>query len=628
MSFKPPTQFTFQNPEEWKGWITRYLHFHRAAKLYKEEKDVQISSLLYSMGPEADDIYKTFTNTDRATFQEILQKFESYFQPKKNVIHMRAKFNSRSQLPDENIEQFIRALYDLSEHAEFADRDAAIRDRIILGVQDQELSERLQIDNVLELAEVIKRARHFEQVKCQMKEQRETPQQKIDRISSSSSANQPPRPDFRQQHLQNRRQQDHRHDQRQDFRSSPRQDQDSSRCCIYCGRRPHARGQQCPARGQTCRSCGKRNHFASVCMQRSRHAQNADIVDFHNPNINDDMHEYFFNFDTISQAQLNHNEPPWRVALEVGGSKLTFKIDTGADVCVISKKQFQNLKFPPILMPSKATLRSAGGLIKNMGEFKCIAKCGNVEFDMHAFVVDSETENLLSRSVASSLNLIQKNVDNVHPTMTPSPTDKKLTSTPKPVDMSYPVNCPPVKISLRDDASPYSLPTARRVPVPLLSKVKSELENMEQSGIIERITEATDWCAPMVPVMKKTGAVRICTDFKRLNQSIKRERYMLPTLDDILHKLNGSKVFSKLDAASGYHQIPLDDHSAKLTTFITPHGRFFYRRLPFGISSAPEIFQRVMESILEQEENVICYFDDILIHSSTPQDHEKHLGSV
>nr|KAG5711948.1 hypothetical protein BaRGS_026389 [Batillaria attramentaria] len=103
---------------------------------------------------------------------------------------------------------------------------------------------------------------------------------------------------------------------------------------------------------------------------------------------------------------------------------------------------------------------------------------------------------------------------------------------------------------------------------------------------------------------------------------------MLPTLDDLLYKLKGSTIFSRLDATSGFHQLPLDNESAKLTTFITPFGRYFYRRVPFGISSAPEIFQRTMEEILKDETNVICFFDDILVHSANPEEHEKHLQSV
>jgi hypothetical protein len=81
---------------------------------------------------------------------------------------------------------------------------------------------------------------------------------------------------------------------------------------------------------------------------------------------------------------------------------------------------------------------------------------------------------------------------------------------------------------------------------------------------------------------------------KKINNSIKRENYMLPNLEDISPKLAGSTVFSKLDASSGFYQIPLHPDSSKLTTFITPMGRFCFKRVPFGISSGPEIFQRKM----------------------------------
>ena len=114
------------------------------------------------------------------------------------------------------------------------------------------------------------------------------------------------------------------------------------------------------------------------------------------------------------------------------------------------------------------------------------------------------------------------------------------------------------------------------------------------AGVIEEITKPTPWCAPMVPVLKKSGAVRICVDLKRLNLTVERERYILPTLQDLTSRLAGATVFSSLDAASGFYQIPLHEDSQELTTFITPMGRYCYRRLPFGITSAPEIFMRKM----------------------------------
>lgn len=101
-------------------------------------------------------------------------------------------------------------------------------------------------------------------------------------------------------------------------------------------------------------------------------------------------------------------------------------------------------------------------------------------------------------------------------------------------------------------------------------------------NIIEEITEPTEWVSPMVPILKPNGDVRICMDLKKLNQAVQRERYIIPTVDDIIHKLKGSSVFSKLDALSGFWQLPLDPETAKHTTFITPFGRFFMKRLPFG----------------------------------------------
>ncbi len=122
--------------------------------------------------------------------------------------------------------------------------------------------------------------------------------------------------------------------------------------------------------------------------------------------------------------------------------------------------------------------------------------------------------------------------------------------------------------------------------------------------------------------------MRICTDYKKLNAAIKRERYVLPTVEDILHKLKGSTIFTKLDATSGFWQIPLDDESAKLTTFISPFGRYFYRRLPQGITSAPEIFQRTVEEIIAGEEHAVCFFDDILVFSENEEVHEKHMKNT
>ena len=115
----------------------------------------------------------------------------------------------------------------------------------------------------------------------------------------------------------------------------------------------------------------------------------------------------------------------------------------------------------------------------------------------------------------------------------------------------------------------------------------------------------------MVVVPKSSGDLRICVDLTPLNKAALREVHPMASVDENLAKIKGSQFFTKLDANSGFWQIPLHSESRLLTTFITPFGRFCFNRLPFGISSAPEIFQRQMSRILEDLDGVVCHMDDI-----------------
>lgn len=138
--------------------------------------------------------------------------------------------------------------------------------------------------------------------------------------------------------------------------------------------------------------------------------------------------------------------------------------------------------------------------------------------------------------------------------------------------------------------------------MPLLSKVKEELDRMEQMHIISKVDEPTEWCARMVVVPKANNKVRICVDLTRLNESILREFHPLPSVDHTLAQLAGVEVFSKPDANSGFWQIGLSPESSKFTTFITPFSRFCFNHLPFGISSVPKHFQKRISQDLEGTE--------------------------
>ena len=126
----------------------------------------------------------------------------------------------------------------------------------------------------------------------------------------------------------------------------------------------------------------------------------------------------------------------------------------------------------------------------------------------------------------------------------------------------------------------------------MLPKVKEKLESMERNGIIVKRDEPTAWVNSMLVVEKKDGSIRLCLDTKELNKAIMREHYSVPTFDDVLPQLSGKKFFSIIDMKDGFWHVELDEGSSKLVTFNTPFGRYSFTRLPFGISSAPEVFQK------------------------------------
>ena len=169
---------------------------------------------------------------------------------------------------------------------------------------------------------------------------------------------------------------------------------------------------------------------------------------------------------------------------------------------------------------------------------------------------------------------------------------------------------------------------ARTVPYALKGKIEKELDRLVQQGAIEPIY-FSEWTAPIVPVLKKDGTVRICGDYKlTLNQAAKTDSYPLPKINDLFASLAGGETFSKLDLANAYLQIPLDEAFQKLVTINTHKGLYKYNRLPFGISAAPSIFQRTMESILQGLPGVCVYLDNILITGKNDEEHLTNLSAV
>ena len=181
-------------------------------------------------------------------------------------------------------------------------------------------------------------------------------------------------------------------------------------------------------------------------------------------------------------------------------------------------------------------------------------------------------------------------------------------------------------IEMTSDAKPIAAP-ARRAPTQLMDKLKEELKCMEERGVIREVREATPWCAPTVIAYKKNN-IRVCQDFRHFNQYIQRPQMQIPTLDEVSSQLNGATMFSTLDCEGGFHQIPIEEKSQLLLTFSTPFGRYCYKRLPMGLVSSPEVYQKIMHDLVVDIKGAICYIDDLVVYGKTKTEHAEALQSV
>lgn len=169
---------------------------------------------------------------------------------------------------------------------------------------------------------------------------------------------------------------------------------------------------------------------------------------------------------------------------------------------------------------------------------------------------------------------------------------------------------------------------ARRPPIALLSRIEEKLDQLESADIIEKVTGYSDWLSPLVVLVKDNGELRICVDMRMANRAIKREYHFMPTIDDFLPRMKSAKFFSRLDIKEAFHQIELDETSRSITTFITHRGMYRYKRLMFGVSCAPEMFQKILEQLLAGCENCISFIDDIIVFGADEAEHDRCLNQV
>jgi len=183
------------------------------------------------------------------------------------------------------------------------------------------------------------------------------------------------------------------------------------------------------------------------------------------------------------------------------------------------------------------------------------------------------------------------------------------------------------KIELKPGAKPVRQ-NSRPMAPPLRKEFRAQLDTMLEQGIVEEAT--SPWASPVVPVRKKDGKTRFCIDYRALNSATVGDAYPLCSIRSNLESLQGARIFSVLDVASAYHHISVSPESRDYTAFASPFGSFRFKSMPFGLKNSGAAYSRMVDRMLQQLPPGFClsYLDDVLVYSSTVDEHLPHLEKV
>lgn len=443
--------------------------------------------------------------------------------------------------------------------------------------------------------------------------------------------------------------------------------------CYCCGKRGH-RANVCRFREYKCNQCNKVGHLAKVCRSQDRGKSNPKYNSnkrYYNNNQhyvadeenvvssiavrNDELQEDN-NYDLTNLFALNKTDEvnvtndrvkPIMVNVQVEGQFLNFEVDSGACVSVINEQCYKD-NFSALELQSTNLVLSSytNQPIKPLGKLSVFVKHKDVAKRLNLYVIAKGANPLMGRDWIRDLEVVikipnqsrpsnERSIDSGHRSFCSLAEEKSKVVNELyqkfPEVFTDKLGCyqgEPAKLVLKDNAVPKFL-KPRPIPFSLKSKVEAEIDRLVEIGILTPISNS-EWGSPVVPIIKKSGEIRLCADFRAssLNDSLIINRHPIPRIEDLFNTLQKGKTFSKIDLSQAYQQVCLDEQSKKLCTISTTKGLYMYNRVPYGVASAPGIFQKIMETILAGIQGVVCFLDDILITGENNEVHKERLYEV
>ncbi|XP_062501692.1 uncharacterized protein K02A2.6-like [Corticium candelabrum] len=609
------------NQEEWMHYVERVKFFCVANGITDTERKKAV--LLSVCGVQT---YKLIRNLlapgkpEDAEYDDIVAKVKDHVNPKPSTVVQRFRFNSRSQKPGESVVQFMAELRRFSTDCDFGDTLAdMLRDRLVCGVSDGRIQRRLLQEKELTFDKALSLARAMETAALNAEE--------IQRPTGDSLEGEV-------------------HKMQETKPSLPKM-----KCFRCLGFHPP---NSCYAQRMQCHKCKKVGHLARACRGQRQPGQARNEIAAQSPvtkthrvettpltpkaqqaveeGQSDDGVEGMYTVYVVGKECQNE---PLAVTVHINKKAVQMEVDTGASVSIVSESTYKKLwkrqELPGLRRPQVRLHTYSGEPLTVLGELDVRVRTQNQIATLPLIVVRNDGPNLLGRNWMKSLvlpwhEMLQKgHIKSIG-------TETSCTELLKRFDGVFEEGIGELKGTMAavkvKEGSAARFFKPRPVPYAYRAKVEHELKRLEAEGIIEPVRFA-NWAAPIVPILKADGSIRICGDYRlTVNQVAETEKYPLPRVEDIFASLAGGQTFTKLDLSHAYQQVKLEEQSKQYLVINTHLGLFQYNRLPFGVAAAPAIFQRIMDCLLQGIPGTVVYLDDILITGRSQEEHLRNLEAV
>ena len=578
-----------ESEESWTQYAERLEQYFAANEIKDAKK--QRAILLSVCGSKTYGLIRDLLQPQKpgdVELKEILEKLESHFSPKPSVIVERFKFHSRSRLEGKNVAEFVAGLRRFSEHCKFGTTlEDMLRDRLVCGISDDRIQRRLLGERELTFEKAVEIATATEMASRNVMDLGGKTPSSDNNVNKVEEEIAPPK-------------------------FQPKRE------CYRCGGNHDP--SSCKYKNEVCYKCQKKGHMAKVCkgkkkpQKQGRHGRRPDgkqRTHFVEESADQDDVYAMYHLSSDRKKSL-------KVDLELCRRKNTMEIDTGTSKTILNEATYGRLRdaLGPLQTTKAALSTYTGERIPVLGAVMVPVEYEGKKKNLSALIVAGNGPNLLGRDWFEQIRLDWSTIFHMHMASEINPQSALQSVLAKYPDvfMEGLGTLKGVKVKIYvDQERRTQIYQSKISALRIETNVELELERLEREGIILPV-EFSEWAAPIVPVAKPNETVRICGDYKlTVNQVSKLDNYPIPKTEDLLATLGGGEKFTKLDMSQAYQQMTLDEESRKFTTINTHKGLFQYNRLPFGVSSAPGIFQRTMENLLQGIPNVIVRMDDILI---------------